>query len=104
MQYNRQTIGSNLFPYTTLFRSAQDFSRRAIELAAHGDNRELAARYATEQALRSAVLGNCQMSKTSAAQGLTRSEEHKSELQSPIYLVYCLLLEKKKKNYTLCKM
>lgn len=49
---------------------AQDFSRRAIELAAHNDNREVAARYATEQALRSAVLGNCQMSKTSVAQGL----------------------------------
>ncbi len=53
------------------WRQTQDFSRRAIDLAARGDNRELAARYATEQALRSAVLGNCQTSKTSAAQGLT---------------------------------
>ena len=53
------------------WRTAQDFSRRAIELAAQRDNQELAARYAVEQALRSAVLGNCQMSKTSAAQGLT---------------------------------
>jgi tetratricopeptide (TPR) repeat protein len=52
------------------WRQAQEFARRAIELAARGDNRELAARYATEQALRSAVLGNCQASKTSAAQGL----------------------------------
>ncbi len=53
------------------WRQAQDFSRRTIDLAVRGDNREVAARYATEQALRSAVLGNCQMSKTSAAQGLT---------------------------------
>ena len=53
------------------WRQAQEFARRAIELAARGDNRELAARYATEQALRSAVLGNCQTSRTSAAQGLT---------------------------------
>ena len=53
------------------WRKAQDFARRAIDLAVRGDNRELAARYATEQALRSAVLGNCQTSKTSAAQGLT---------------------------------
>jgi len=52
------------------WRQAQEFSRRAIEQAARGDNREVAARYATEQALRSAVLGNCQTSKTSAAQGL----------------------------------
>ncbi|MGH9848988.1 MAG: hypothetical protein ACREBD_03945, partial [Blastocatellia bacterium] len=52
------------------WRQAQEFSRRAIDLAARGDNRELAARYATEQALRSAVFGACQDSKTSAAQGL----------------------------------
>src|ERR1017187_10735234 len=30
--------------------------------------------------------------------GITRSEEHTSELQSPMYLVCRLLLEKKKKN------
>ncbi len=53
------------------WRAAQDFSRRAIDLAARSDNRELAARYATEQALRSAVLGNCQASKTTVAQGLS---------------------------------
>jgi eukaryotic-like serine/threonine-protein kinase len=53
------------------WRQAQDFSRRAIELAVRGDNREVAARYATEQALRSsAVLGNCQTSKTLVANGL----------------------------------
>ncbi len=52
------------------WRQAQDFSRRAIELAARSDNQEVAAKYATEQALRSAVLGNCQKSGISAAQGL----------------------------------
>src|SRR5437762_8651008 len=30
---------------------------------------------------------------------VSRSEEHTSELQSPMYLVCRLLLEKKKKNY-----
>src|SRR5437762_10265316 len=34
-----------------------------------------------------------------AAAGAERSEEHTSELQSPMYLVCRLLLEKKKKNY-----
>jgi tetratricopeptide (TPR) repeat protein len=53
------------------WRKAQELSRRAIDLAARSDNREVAARYATEQALRSAVLGTCQDSKASAAQGLT---------------------------------
>lgn len=52
------------------WRQAQDFSRRAIDLAVRGDNRELGARYATEQALRSAVLGDCRLAKTNAAQGL----------------------------------
>src|SRR5437763_6666833 len=33
------------------------------------------------------------------ARGLHRSEEHTSELQSPMYLVCRLLLEKKKKRY-----
>src|SRR5437762_5879363 len=42
---------------------------------------------------------------TSVAPGYnfsTRSEEHTSELQSPMYLVCRLLLEKKKKKSTLC--
>src|SRR5437762_8869037 len=34
----------------------------------------------------------------SAAAAVTRSEEHTSELQSPMYLVCRLLLEKKKQN------
>jgi tetratricopeptide (TPR) repeat protein len=52
------------------WRQAQELSRRAIDLAAQYELKEVAARYATEQALRSAVLGNCQTSKASAAQGL----------------------------------
>src|SRR5690348_17864523 len=35
---------------------------------------------------------------TAAALGLSRSEEHTSELQSPVHLVCRLLLEKKKKT------
>src|SRR5437763_9402734 len=65
---------STLFPYTTLFRS---------ELA------PLSGRVA--QSLATAL--------DSAAQGRhCRSEEHTSELQSPMYLVCRLLLEKKKKG------
>src|SRR5437762_5632898 len=36
---------------------------------------------------------------TLGAQGVDRSEEHTSELQSPMYLVCRLLLEKKNKNH-----
>src|SRR5437879_9654723 len=67
---------STLFPYTTLFRS---------RVATHAwfENRlpalvPVLGRFARDRLLR-------------------RSEEHTSELQSPMYLVCRLLLEKKKK-------
>src|SRR5438105_11065361 len=71
---------STLFPYTTLFRSAepqhlahaQIFADRAFEILARD------ARVARED--------------------LERSEEHTSELQSRVDLVCRLLLEKKKKK------
>src|SRR5437764_6678423 len=40
------------------------------------------------------------MSSPSVLRSMLRSEEHTSELQSPMYLVCRLLLEKKKKNNT----
>src|SRR5690349_23848523 len=72
----RRPPRSTLFPYTTLFRSAQGqplHARRSHDLRVE-DSRELSG----------AVRG--------------RSEEHTSELQSRRDLVCRLLLEKKKKN------
>src|SRR5437762_8876809 len=63
----RRPPRSTLFPYTTLFRSAQH------------DRRHPACR----------TDGRCQ------SLIRCRSEEHTSELQSPMYLVCRLLLEKK---------
>src|ERR1017187_6397492 len=63
----RRPPRSTLFPYTTLFRSREPRSRR-------GKNR----RPVPDATARS-----------------DRSEEHTSELQSPMYLVCRLLLEKK---------
>src|SRR5437763_3520230 len=74
---------STLFPYTTLFRSRRCTRR----IRARGD-RLPAAR------ARLAVRRDASVS---------RSEEHTSELQSPMYLVCRLLLEKKKKAYRLAK-
>jgi tetratricopeptide (TPR) repeat protein len=51
-------------------RKAQELSRRALDLTARGDTQEIAARYATEQALRGAILGDCRQAKVDAAQGL----------------------------------
>src|SRR5438046_7335704 len=73
----RRPPRSTLFPYTTLFRS--QLRRRALParpraLHRHGDRGRR------------------------AAGGLSRSEEHTSELQSLTNLVCRLLLEKKKKK------
>src|SRR5256885_13227721 len=70
----RRPPRSTLFPYTTLFRSTWcEPCRREIPL------------------LRS-------LRRERSADGLERSEEHTSELQSPCNLVCRLLLEKKKKK------
>src|SRR5438876_7419043 len=66
----RRPPRSTLFPYTTLFRSPyhlRDPEQRLHKVA------------------------------TCAPLGYIRSEEHTSELQSPVHLVCRLLLEKKKK-------
>src|SRR5437763_13062586 len=80
---------STLFPYTTLFRSREariggcedalevfDTERRQLDA-----DRESPLQFGDQ------------------VRGLGRSEEHTSELQSPMYLVCRLLLEKKKKDY-----
>src|SRR5437879_11389485 len=69
----RRPPRSTLFPYTTLFRSCVTASSSAIRTF-------MAAPFAPRRC------------------ACTRSEEHTSELQSPMYLVCRLLLEKKKKN------
>src|SRR5437763_3535177 len=68
----RRPPRSTLFPYTTLFRSQGQEDRRLDGRIAHPVARPRAR--------------------------AQRSEEHTSELQSPMYLVCRLLLEKKKKT------
>src|SRR5438876_6670226 len=82
----RRPPRSTLFPYTTLFRS--DEGGRA-----GGDRGGLACARADGFGGRShsAV-------RSLSVVGQSRSEEHTSELQSPVHLVCRLLLEKKKKT------
>src|SRR5438876_3547304 len=85
---------STLFPYTTLFRSAADLSERAVSLGVMSKSFALAG-------LRIGWLATRNRSLLDRVARLkdytTRSEEHTSELQSPVHLVCRLLLEKK--NY-----
>src|SRR5438309_8049516 len=97
----RRPPRSTLFPYTTLFRSTRTvrqkhpiglerkgFRRRDLR----GKNRDPTAAFdepAQYVAFYAVVVRD------------DRSEEHTSELQSQFHLVCRLLLEKKKKSYTL---
>src|SRR5690348_18508086 len=75
----RRPPRSTLFPYTTLFRSRKpspNFAARA-------------------RAAASSVVATVY----SSAPSSFRSEEHTSELQSPVHLVCRLLLEKKKSRH-----
>src|SRR5437762_10770170 len=82
----RSPAGSTLFPYTTLFRSAVD------ELHGVEVDRPLAPDRVHRDDVLVLEVGR------RLGQNIVRSEEHTSELQSPMYLVCRLLLEKKKKR------
>src|SRR2546426_6798855 len=86
----RRPPRSTLFPYTTLFRSAENFVKpleaRGIKKIAYIDSGS--RNLFTQKAVRTPA----------DMKGQKRSEEHTSELQSPCNLVCRLLLEKKKKT------
>src|SRR5437763_10795614 len=90
---------STLFPYTTLFRS--DFG--AIFQPALDFRLELCQRFLARDPL--GTDGEWLLAPRPVAVVFdtfheNRSEEHTSELQSSMYLVCRLLLEKKKKKHT----
>src|SRR5436189_1813333 len=90
----RRPPRSTLFPYTTLFRSSwnlrgachEDCDKESADgVDLHRDARLAACLCGRASRWRS----------TPSADSLSRSEENTSELQSPMYLVCRLLLEKK---------
>src|SRR5437764_9365024 len=89
----RPPPGSTLFPYTTLFRSrgprGSDLPCRPVVRPSRSGGRQILAngrRRPAESPVASRRSPRCDPN---------RSEEHTSELQSPMYLVCRLLLEKK---------
>src|SRR3712207_8446705 len=84
---------STLFPYTTLFRSRAELDAlraHLVEAALDVHLLQLEVRDAVAQQAADGVVALVH------GDGVTRSEEHTSELQSRQYLVCRLLLEKKK--------
>src|SRR5690348_18022372 len=82
---------STLFPYTTLFRSTLDVWKHATTWVNSSLN------YPSQR------VAPCfhRVVKFSRRAASARSEEHTSELQSPVHLVCRLLLEKK--NTSICR-
>src|SRR5438876_9280645 len=87
-----------LFPYTTLFRSCRcpdstsaHFKRVVVLGAAHVRRRKPGTDLKSF---------GCRQAQSTTTRLKCRSEEHTSELQSPVHLVCRLLLEKKKAQCT----
>src|SRR5690348_17795853 len=96
----RRPPRSTLFPYTTLFRSEpmSPISGAAIGTLLSISVGEISI-WMNFLGIAPQVLPlPCDSSQFRRAPTSTRSEEHTSELQSPVHLVCRLLLEKKKIN------
>src|SRR5690348_17583343 len=94
----RRPPGSTLFPYTTLFRS---FSAEEALAVPNGARLASAARAGAETVRIEASTANAVRRRVlliwaAFVMSAGRSEEHTSELQSPVHLVCRPLLEKKK--------
>src|SRR5438876_5119194 len=85
----RRPPRSTLFPYTTLFRSLNDNKSITSALIRVLSSRLRRANHQISTLALLDVYGR-------VARVIVRSEEHTSELQSPVHLVCRLLLEKKK--------
>src|SRR5437764_10999041 len=91
----RRPPRSTLFPYTTLFRSNPSKAPpMRSESAASGCSRSSTRCSSSRRSGRYEPRPN--RAEPGDDDGVGRSEEHTSELQSPMYLVCRLLLEKKK--------
>src|SRR5690348_17926891 len=84
-----------LFPYTTLFRSVVDDGHFLEVHEAFAPN--LVVGFARIDGRSVGIVAN-QPAFFAGVLDISRSEEHTSELQSPVQLVCRLLLEKKKKR------
>src|SRR5690348_17671978 len=90
---------STLFPYTTLFRSHQSIRHELSCFGqAHGEEHEKHRQQDVREQVRNARLKyySAGAQTQDSRKHSSKSEEHTSELQSPVHLVCRLLLEKKK--------
>src|SRR5690348_17558381 len=92
----RRPPRSTLFPYTTLFRSWYEKARRVRQADATTPRARFGS-LANNIANLHRRMKNFELAVREVEDAI-RSEEHTSELQSPVHLVCRLLLEKKNKK------
>src|SRR5690348_17461346 len=85
----RRPPRSTLFPYTTLFRSTNSARWTRISIVDGAIRTRTPRWWASSTSSTASRWGK-------SGSAMMRSEEHTSELQSPVHLVCRLLLEKKK--------
>src|SRR5690348_17801388 len=90
-----RTPSSTLFPYTTLFRSEKLILLFIVAGAAYGVARLLRPLPTAARMAGGVLYAWNPLVYERLLLGQWRSEEHTSELQSPVHLVCRLLLEKK---------
>src|SRR5437879_7924378 len=100
----RQPPRSPLFPYTTLFRSRREYlycwllSEAFTKQAVSHQGRTGIPKINRQHLESTLVPCPLETEQKHISEWLLRSEEHTSELQSPMYLVCRLLLEKKNQH------
>ncbi|MGI9068091.1 MAG: protein kinase domain-containing protein [Pyrinomonadaceae bacterium] len=75
--------------FTGQWQRAHELSRRVLDLAVERNNKEVAAQYASGEALRDAVFGQCQQSQTAATQALALARDRVSLVRSGLGLALC---------------
>jgi serine/threonine protein kinase/Tfp pilus assembly protein PilF len=88
-EYTAVDWQSNSAYFAGQWHQMQDFSRRAIDLAAHSNAKAVAAQYAAEAALHAAVLGKCAESKSAATQALSFERNQVSLTRTSLALALC---------------
>src|SRR5690348_18031230 len=94
---------STLFPYTTLFRSALALHEVRLQIGRAVERQPVPRRLVAGGRDLDELddVGRVDLHLRRRLMNAARSEEHTSELQSPVHLVCRLLLEKTKKNISL---
>jgi serine/threonine protein kinase/predicted Zn-dependent protease len=88
-EYEAADLQSSAAAYRGQWRESQRLARRAIDLAVRADVKEVAARYAAEEALRAAVIGKCDQTNMYDEQSLALDHNQVTEERIALSQALC---------------